>query len=88
LILRFNRYSMSYMVLLVTAGFRSINNMGRGALVLECWIFQMFSTVWPSSSIAYFRSLVLKLVVCILLHVLGQVQGFRLTQHWFEYFIQ
>jgi hypothetical protein len=31
---------------------------------------------------------ILKLVVCILLHVLGQVQGFRLTQHWFEYFIQ
>jgi hypothetical protein len=29
-----------------------------------------------------------KLVVCILLRVLGQVQGFRLTQHWFEYFIQ
>jgi hypothetical protein len=29
----------------------------------------------------------LKLVVCILLRVLGQVQGFRLTQHWFEYFI-
>jgi hypothetical protein len=28
----------------------------------------------------------LKLVVCILLRVLGQVQGFRLTQHWFEYF--
>jgi hypothetical protein len=27
----------------------------------------------------------LKLVVCILLRVLGQVQGFRLTQHWFEY---
>jgi hypothetical protein len=22
------------------------------------------------------------------LRVLGQVQGFRLTQHWFEYFIQ
>jgi hypothetical protein len=33
-------------------------------------------------------SSVLKLVVCILLRVLGQVQGFRLTQHWFEYFIQ
>jgi hypothetical protein len=31
--------------------------------------------------------LILKLVVCILLRVLGQVQGFRLTQHWFEYFI-
>jgi hypothetical protein len=30
----------------------------------------------------------LKLVVCILLRVLGQAQGFRLTQHWFEYFIQ
>jgi hypothetical protein len=27
----------------------------------------------------------LKLVVCILLRVLGQVQGFCLTQHWFEY---
>jgi hypothetical protein len=27
---------------------------------------------------------ILKLVVCILLRVLGQVQGFRLTQHWFE----
>jgi hypothetical protein len=34
------------------------------------------------------RVFTLKLVVCILLHVLGQVQGFRLTQHWFEYFIQ
>jgi hypothetical protein len=33
-------------------------------------------------------SIILKLVVCILLRVLGQVQGFRLTQHWFEYFIQ
>jgi hypothetical protein len=33
-------------------------------------------------------SFVLKLVVCILLRVLGQVQGFRLTQHCFEYFIQ
>jgi hypothetical protein len=31
--------------------------------------------------------IILKLVVCILLRVLGQVQGFRLTQHWFEYFI-
>jgi hypothetical protein len=31
---------------------------------------------------------ILKLVVCILLRVLGQVQGFRLTQHWLEYFIQ
>jgi hypothetical protein len=30
----------------------------------------------------------LKLVVCILLRVLGQVQGLRLTQHCFEYFIQ
>jgi hypothetical protein len=30
---------------------------------------------------------ILKLVVCILLLVLGQVQGFRLTQHWFGYFI-
>jgi hypothetical protein len=29
----------------------------------------------------------LKLVVCILLRGVGQVQGFRLTQHWFEYFI-
>jgi hypothetical protein len=28
---------------------------------------------------------ILKLVVCILFRVLGQVQGFRLTQHWFEY---
>jgi hypothetical protein len=28
----------------------------------------------------------LKLVVCILLRVLGQVQDFRLTQHCFEYF--
>jgi hypothetical protein len=27
------------------------------------------------------------LVVCIMC-VLGQVEGFRLTQHWFEYFIQ
>jgi hypothetical protein len=34
-----------------------------------------------------FTSPWLKLVVCILLRVLGQVQGFRLTQHWFEYFI-
>jgi hypothetical protein len=31
---------------------------------------------------------VLNLVVCILLRALGQVQGFRLTQHCFEYFIQ
>jgi hypothetical protein len=31
---------------------------------------------------------ILKLVVCILLRVLGQVQGFRLTQHWFGHFIQ
>jgi hypothetical protein len=29
----------------------------------------------------------LKLVVCILLRVLGQVQGFRLKQHRFEYII-
>jgi hypothetical protein len=34
------------------------------------------------------RNITLKLVVCILLRVLGQVQGFRLTQHCFEYFIQ
>jgi hypothetical protein len=34
------------------------------------------------------QTVILKLVVCILLRVLGQVQGFRLTQHWFEYFIQ
>jgi hypothetical protein len=32
--------------------------------------------------------LILKLAVCILLRVLGQVQGFRLKQHWFDYFIQ
>jgi hypothetical protein len=31
---------------------------------------------------------ILKLVVCIMLHVLGQVQGFRLMQHCLEYFIQ
>jgi hypothetical protein len=31
--------------------------------------------------------MILKLVVCILLCVVGRVQGFRLTQHWFEYFI-
>jgi hypothetical protein len=30
----------------------------------------------------------LKFVVCIPLRVLGQVQTFRLTQHYFEYFIQ
>jgi hypothetical protein len=30
------------------------------------------------------NALILKLVVCILLRVLGQVQGFRLTQHCFE----
>jgi hypothetical protein len=44
-----------------------------------------------ATEFTYFFSLnvlVLKLVVCILLRVLGQVQGFRLTQHWFEYFIQ
>jgi hypothetical protein len=35
----------------------------------------------------YFK-VILKSVVCILLRVLGQVQGFRLTQHGFEYFIQ
>jgi hypothetical protein len=34
------------------------------------------------------NKIILKLVVCILLRVLGQVQGFRLTQHWFKYFIQ
>jgi hypothetical protein len=32
-----------------------------------------------------FNLLYLKLVVCILLRVLGQVQGFRLIQHWFEH---
>jgi hypothetical protein len=32
------------------------------------------------------HTLILKLVVCVLLRVLGQVQGFRLTQHCFEYF--
>jgi hypothetical protein len=32
--------------------------------------------------------MILKLTVCILLRVLGQVQGFRLTQYCFEYFIQ
>jgi hypothetical protein len=34
---------------------------------------------------AWLAFIILKLVVCILLRVLGQVQGFRLTQHWFEY---
>jgi hypothetical protein len=34
------------------------------------------------------KEITLKLAVCILLRVLGQVQGFRLAQHWFEYFIQ
>jgi hypothetical protein len=33
----------------------------------------------------YIVSNILKLAVCILLR---QAQGFRLTQHWFEYFIQ
>jgi hypothetical protein len=36
----------------------------------------------------YELGIFLKLVVCILLRVLGQVQGFRLTQNCFEYFIQ
>jgi hypothetical protein len=37
--------------------------------------------------LSIYNNLILKLVVCILLRVLGQVEGFRLTQHWFEYFI-
>jgi hypothetical protein len=39
-----------------------------------------------SAVINYITTTILKLVVCILLCVLGQVQGFRLTQHCFEYF--
>jgi deoxyribodipyrimidine photolyase-like uncharacterized protein len=42
--------------------------------------------LWPQLEQQHTR--ILKLVVCILLRVLGQFQGFRLTQHWFEYFIQ
>jgi hypothetical protein len=50
-------------------------------------IFEKLST--PTHPVLYKHSFILlKLVVCILLRVLGQVQGFRLTQHWFEYFIQ
>jgi hypothetical protein len=41
-----------------------------------------------SSELSELTLVILKLVVCILLRVLGQVQGFRLTQHWFEFFIQ
>jgi hypothetical protein len=33
----------------------------------------------------YHCDIILKLVVCILLRVLGQVEGFRLTQHY-KYF--
>jgi hypothetical protein len=43
-----------------------------------------YACYWNQNEITIF---VLKLVVCILLRVLGQVQGFRLTQQWFEYFI-
>jgi hypothetical protein len=37
-----------------------------------------------SFSFCIIYTLILKLVVCILLRVLGQVHGFRLTQHCFE----
>jgi hypothetical protein len=38
--------------------------------------------------IPHWNRVILKLVVCILLRLLDKIQGFRLTQHWFEYFIQ
>jgi hypothetical protein len=46
-----------------------------------------YSTLFTYTILGLYNQLILKLVVCILLRVLGQVQGFRLTQHWFEYFI-
>jgi hypothetical protein len=41
----------------------------------------------PQAEIYIYIYIILNLVVCILLRVLGQVQCFRLTQNWFEYFI-
>jgi hypothetical protein len=55
----------------------------------RCIYFHLKMVVRPKHVADNFNKLVnnLKLVVCILLRVLGQVEAFRLTQHWFEYFI-
>jgi hypothetical protein len=52
-------------------------------LVVLCWC-----ETWSLTLREEHRLRILKLVVRILLRVLGQVQGFRLTKHCFEYFIQ
>jgi hypothetical protein len=51
----------------------------------QIWRLQNMNLKYSQQS--SYLTKVLKLVVCILLRVLGQVQGFRLTQHCFEYFI-
>jgi hypothetical protein len=48
--------------------------------------FEMMKSAYGEERLS--NTSVLKLVVCILLRVLCQVQGFRLTQHCFEYFIR
>jgi hypothetical protein len=49
--------------------------------------FAGYCSTLNTEAVSFFEtSIDLKLVVCILLRVLGQVEGFRLTQ-WFEYFI-
>jgi hypothetical protein len=50
-------------------------------------LFLILSQLIPTHTLLkWTKMFILKLVVCILLRVLGQVQGFRLTQHSFEYF--
>jgi hypothetical protein len=73
----------------------TLNTGGRSRWIpAEVWQRQGMSAQEMTLPLGTYRQIyvkskvMLKLVVCILLRVLGEVQGFRLTQHWFEYFIQ
>jgi hypothetical protein len=56
-------------------------------------IFQLFTPLFgslkcQSQSKHERRDIYIYIFIYLFIYLLGQVQGFRLTQHWFEYFIQ
>jgi hypothetical protein len=73
-------------------GLKNDNCLNTGILKLRALYFQTAGSrlnriVIVLMLLSRLKLEILKLVVCILLCVLCQLQGFRLTQHYFEYFI-
>jgi hypothetical protein len=52
---------------------------------IDMTYFKMHFFPWEGDKENYYFS---SNCVCFKLFHVGQVQGFRLSQHWFEYFIQ